>query len=79
MSDSATVIRLIRIDFDSMENQLGNAICEKEIAVFAGVKDGEVAHLRCAKYLDALPPTKLYLGWNGEVYPKFTTQKSQTQ
>lgn len=67
------VIRLVRVDFDNLENH--DAIYEKEIAVFGSDSPGKTAHAKVGEWLVENGPFKLYLGWDGEVYPKFRAER----
>jgi len=76
MSRRVEVYNLFRIDFDGMENHIGNAIDKKLIATFWDGREG-TAHLKCNKYLNNnILPYKPYMGWNKEIYPKFIVEVS---
>ena len=64
------ISRLIRIDFDTMENHAGAAISSKCLGTFAA-GDGITAHGKLGNWLAAQPPVKMYAGWDGRVYPQF--------
>lgn len=68
------IITLIKINFDSLENDLGNAITESKLGVFSGT-NGLTAHGNVAKFIANMEPEKRYLGWNGEVYPIYKLEK----
>jgi hypothetical protein len=59
---------LIRIDFDNMENR--DALYETSLGTFVQ-SDELTAHGVLLKWLSEQPPVNMYLGWDGEVYPKF--------
>lgn len=67
------IIILYRIDFDIMENALGNAITKKELGVF-GPRSPLTAKGNCSNYISSLEPVNMYLGWDGEIYPKFVME-----
>ncbi len=69
------VLRIIRVDFDGTENEIGNAMLSKCVATFAGDKDGMTPHGRASKWLSEQEPVKLYAGWDGKVYPEFSFEK----
>jgi hypothetical protein len=63
-------LRLIKVDFDGMENRLPEAVCKEELATF--VDDGrDSAYRKAEGYLSVLAPVKVYLGWDQQVYPQF--------
>ena len=64
------VVILYRIDFDNLENNIGNAINKRELGVF-GPKPPLTAHGNCSDYISKLEPFRMYLGWDGEIYPQF--------
>lgn len=60
---------LYRIDFDNLENRAGNALSSTHVATFT--TDGKLtAHGHAGKYIATLT-IRPYLGWDGEIYPKF--------
>lgn len=62
-------LKLVKISFDSMENH--NPVTEKEIGIFVE-NDSLSAHGKASEYIDKmLPPVKLYLGYDGKLYPRF--------
>ena len=63
-------VRVIKTDFDALENRLSNAISEKHLKTFTA-GDGLTSHGKAKKYIESLEPVKLYVGWDGEVYPKY--------
>ena len=62
------VIQLIKIDFDTMENR--NPLIENCIATFVS-DEVLTAQGKYDRYIENLPPIKLYKGWDGELYPQF--------
>lgn len=61
-------IKLIKVGFDTLENR--DPIYEIEMGVF--VDDNSLtAHGKIAKWFNEHEPVKMYLGWDGQVYPKF--------
>lgn len=62
-------IRLTRIDFDNMENR--DAVYKTQLGNFEGVPGGLTAHGKVSDYIQKLEPIKMYLGWDGCVYPQF--------
>lgn len=61
-------IRVVKIDWDNSENRDGSI--EYDEGIFVG-NAKVTAHRAVWDWFETLPPTKLYLGWNGEVYPKY--------
>jgi hypothetical protein len=57
--------RLIRIDHDNMENR--DAIVKTCLATFIGSNSSS----KLEKYLKELGRIEMYLGWDGQIYPKF--------
>ena len=66
------VVMLVRYDFDNMENR--NAERKKIIGVCIADK-GKTAHGMASLYVDNMNPVNLYLGWDGEIYPKLEVVK----
>lgn len=67
-------IRLVQVDFDIMENRADSAITETEIGIFK--ESGDIsAHGKIQKWFEDLVSVKLYLAWDGEVYPKYRTEQ----
>jgi hypothetical protein len=64
------IVRIIRRDFDVLGNDRGNTITEQCIATFIE-ENGVTAHRLAKDWLQIQEPIKLYLAWDGEVYPKF--------
>ena len=67
------VKELIKKDFDGMENK--NPEVYETIGLFTDDKDKN-AHKKIMEYLSTLKITP-YLGWDGEVYPKFKVNKKE--
>lgn len=61
-------IRLVQVDFDNMENH--NPEERKTIGVFVE-GDNLSAHGKISEWFEKNGNFHLYLGWDGEVYPKF--------
>lgn len=70
-----TILRLIRIDFDSLENNSSDAISSKAVLVAMDdppdVPDGKTAFAKVRGYLQREAPSPLYLSWTQEVYPQW--------
>jgi len=69
------IIQLIKIDFDNMENQ--DPLYERTIGIFEAYGD-KTAHGMVELFFQAYGPIEIYLGWDGEVYPKFKLIKHTT-
>ena len=74
------IMRLVRTDFDSLENQSSAAITSKTILIAMNDSlddDSEVktAYVKVRDYLRLQAPSPLYLGWNNEVYPQWTVSE----
>lgn len=65
---------ITRTDFASMENHIGAAIAKKNVAVFIDDENG-TAFKQVEDWLAAQQPTKLYLGWDKRVYPRFAIEE----
>ena len=72
------IVTLYKISFDTMENNSSEAINKRKLGVF-GPKDGLTAHGNCGKFIEDMKPTTHYLGWNGEIYPKFIIEKNHVR
>jgi hypothetical protein len=62
------IIKLVRTDFDNLENH--NAICKNDIALFVGDEKAN-AHHKCSMFIAEIDKIQLYMGYDGEIYPKF--------
>lgn len=62
------VIRLVRIDFDSMENR--EPRYETDMGTFAATRD-LTASGRVKRWMSEQKPVQLYVGYDGQVYPQF--------
>lgn len=60
-----------RVDFDSLENRLSDAICETIVGVIDCDED------TVSKWIDEhnQTPDKHYKGWDGVIYPYYTKTK----
>lgn len=73
MSD---IIRLVRIDFDNLENRI--SIYETEIGIFLPDQAKNLsASGVMSKWLQSQPPVKIYSGWDGEIYPQWRVEKKK--
>lgn len=72
------VITVVKQTFDNMENNIDAAISEETVKTFAGDTATRTAFGRAGDYIESLPPVRLYLGWNGEVYPKYILKKTHS-
>jgi len=62
--------KLIRIDFKNTENIA--TTYELELGIFLDKKSGLTAHGSCSNWIKKnLNNIRMYLGWNGQVYPQF--------
>lgn len=73
-------LRLIRVEFDGLENHASDAVVKEEIGIFVDnepLKDGDgtTAYSKISEYLKKLGPVQLYLGWNHKVYPRFEIEE----
>ena len=68
-------LELIKIDFDNMENH--NPQILESVAIFSDSKIcGLSAHGRCGNYIkENFNNVKMYLGYDGRVYPQFYIKK----
>ncbi len=65
------ILTLIKIDFQNMENSESNAISETDIESFSD-EENITAFKKLSDYIDEqMYETKMYIGWNKEVYPQF--------
>jgi hypothetical protein len=62
------LIRLVRVDFDSLENH--DPLTETEIGIFASA-GGRSAAGRVSDWFANQAPVKLYTGYNEQVYPQW--------
>lgn len=73
---STTVLTLVRVDFDSMENR--DPLVKKVVASFAE-GEGKTAYAKLGEFVLALPPEPFYLGWDYKVYPCWEVKKLEAQ
>lgn len=73
-NEKTDLIRLMRIDFDNLENH--NPIKEECIGVFVG-SNGLSAHGKVGSWFAKQKSEKLYLGYNKQVYPQFRLVKDK--
>ena len=68
------IVRVIRRDFDSLENRSADAVSDVCVGTFIG--NAKLTAQGVAKeWLSEQPPVRLYLGWDGNVYPQFRIEK----
>ncbi len=72
MSD---IKRLVRIDFDNLENR--NPITTRVLGVFVGDEHGLTAHGKASDWFNKQEPVHLYLGYDGQVYPQFLLEQEK--
>jgi hypothetical protein len=64
------VVEIIKTSFDGLENKSERAIRDESLGLFTD--DGKLtAQGNAAEFISKLPEIKMYIGWDGEVYPKF--------
>lgn len=71
-------IQIFKIVFDSMENSLDAAINETLLGTFIG-NENLTAHGNASNFISKLEPMGVYLGWDGNVYPKIVIKKIEIQ
>jgi len=72
------LMRLTKIEFDNLENDLGEAIVKKEIGLFEG-DEHFTAQAKVGTWFRLQNPFQMYLGWDGQVYPQFKTESVNTK
>ena len=70
------VITVYKVDFDNLENR--DAIMREKLGVFVA-KGDLTAHGVASGFINSLEPHRHYLGWDGEVYPKYVLEKDNTK
>ena len=73
----AEVIRIVKQTFDTLENDESRAISEECVGTFTG-GNGWSAYGNAVRWLSSQPPCKLYLAWNGVVYPRLIAVAGRT-
>lgn len=73
---STTVLTLVRVDFDSMENR--DPLRKKEVATFAE-GEGKTAYAKLSAFVESLPLEPVYLGWDCKIYPQWEVKKAEAQ
>lgn len=73
---SREYLRLIKIDFDNMENV--DTFVYKQIGIFA-TTEMNTAYSKIEVYFKVMAPEKRYLGWDREVYPKYKIEKGELE
>ena len=72
-------VQLTQIDFDGMENSIAQAITKKDLGIFLP-SGTTTAHGTLVKWLNNRKEKySPYLGWDGEVYPKFKVKSGETK
>ena len=61
-------LKLTKIGFDNLENRDGEVVEFEKIFVDG---NGLTAHGNAEKWLCVQPAEKHYLGWDGQVYPRY--------
>ena len=65
-------LQLFKDDFDNTENR--NPGTSKSLGIF--IKGNNLsASGKVSRFISELEPVKIYLGWDGNVYPKFRLEK----
>ena len=71
-------LEIIGVHFDNLENSLSNAVSEESLGIF--VEGGGLsAHGKACQYISSMDPIKLYLGWDGYIYPKYKIREGYTK
>lgn len=63
-----TILRLVRIDFDNLENDAAST--QAHVQTFVDTPT-EAAVMQARAWFDAQPPTRFYVGYDHGVYPQF--------
>ena len=63
---SNSVLTLIKIDFDNMENS--DARVTTKVGIFSSYNS-------LKEWVSKQTPEKLYLGWDEQIYPKYKVEK----
>lgn len=71
MATIKQIKRLVRLDFDNLENH--NPLSEHLVACFAD-DTNKTVHAALAEFLGMMPAVRLYAGYDGEIYPKFVVR-----
>ena len=72
-----TIKRVIRVDFDNMENREEMAV--KSILLFEAEDDLQgMASLKVARFVEKIN-VNLYKGWNDQIYPQFRIEKREIE
>lgn len=70
------ICTLTRIDFDVLENH--NPHYFEHLGTFRA-SEHLTPHGEAAKWLAEQPPVKMYLGYDGQVYPQFKLKTTYTK
>jgi hypothetical protein len=68
--------RVIRIDFDSMENHISEAILTKELVLF-GDDEKESASSKAKKFIETYELEPKARGWDGKEYPRLEVEEGE--
>jgi hypothetical protein len=66
-------LKLHKITFEVLENNLNSALCSEELGIFT--EEGTTACKKIQDYLHEMGPVMMYLGWDGNVYPQFKVER----
>ena len=68
-------LRLVREDFDTMENDYSAAYSRTEVGVFVDDDRDGTAWKKIGDYLRRMDAVQVYLAWDGNIYPRFSIEE----
>lgn len=71
---STEIIRLVRIDFDGLENHTPRY--ETDMGTF-GTTPAKTAYARLRDWMEEQTPIKHYVGYDKQVYPQFRLEEKR--
>jgi hypothetical protein len=72
------VIKFTRVDFDNLENHHLQAIGETVLGYYAK-PDGMTTFGVMADIINKLNPIKVYMGWDGVLYPRLNMEEIEVK
>ncbi len=64
------ILKLIKYDFNNLENNISDAIYAREICCFIG-HENKTAYGNASDYISKIPSHSHYSGHDGKVYPRY--------
>lgn len=70
------IYSLYRIDFDTLENNIGSAISSTKVCAFYDDSNGR-AYKEISKWMSGLGQLHYYIGWDKQIYPQWRLEETK--